>query len=122
MSAPGNRLCRLLTRARTSLSLPRRATRRAGHEVTWLDAAESAGAVPGCALPDARSELESAARWALAQLLARPGSELLIIVPGSRTAPRGSSSGIFSGTLTPARCAIETPSSGRPSDWKAARR
>ena len=83
-----------------------------GTRVTWLDAAEGAGAVR-IALPDAQSELESAARWALAQLLARPESELLIIVPDLEPR-RAEVERVFAGTLTPAWCVIETPSRRAP--------
>ena len=65
------------------------------------------------ALPDAQSELESAARWALAQLLARPESELLIIVPDLEPR-RAEVERVFSGTLTPAWCVIGTPSRRAP--------
>ena len=83
-----------------------------GVRVTWLAAAEGTGGVR-VALPDAQSELESAAQWAQEQLRARPESELLIIVPDleQRRAEVGR---VFSSTLTPASCVIGTPSHRAP--------
>ncbi len=83
-----------------------------GTRVSWLAAAQSSGAVR-VALPDAQTELESAAQWAHAQLRSRPECELLIIVPDleQRRAEVGR---VFSRTLTPASTLIATSSSPAP--------
>ncbi len=79
-----------------------------GTQVTWLVATEGTGGAR-VALPDAQSELECAARWAWAQLQARPESELLIIVADLEQR-RAEVARVFSQALSPASCLIETPS------------
>ncbi len=84
-----------------------------GAQVAWASpAAERADAVR-VGLPDPRSEVESAAQWALGRLRARPEARLLIVVP-DLAQRREEVARLFSAVLMPAASLIETPLQAAP--------
>jgi ATP-dependent helicase/nuclease subunit B len=78
-----------------------------GVQVAWLAGDNDISGARQCPLPDASSELESAARWALDELQVRPHSQLLVVIPDLEQR-RAEVERLFSRALLPASALMET--------------
>lgn len=84
-----------------------------GVPVEWLASEPQTSGAVQCPLPDAHSECEAAAQWALQTLRAHPDSQLLVVIPDLERR-RTELERLFLRRLSPASSLIETARGAAP--------